>query len=366
VVQNGDFEGDLVDPWVESPGGIIFSEDAGAITHSGNRSAWFGGYTNANDWLYQDITLPDQADRLTLRYWVYMRTEALDKVRHTLRVRVQDMSGNTLEDVGTWHNLMPQSRWFYYERDLTPFRGRRVRLYFHGRTDAYARWTNFYVDDVSLEACTRPPLVQNGGFEMEDAYWKVGGDQPVTVVTDTVHTGIRALRLGEPVPATPQTTRAAWAAQAVVVPVQMARPTLHVWYRMFTNDIFDYSRFRVEIWSPNGERLQDVLFEDGYKGNGNVAPAPGTDLGWREAALDLSAFAGKRVQVRFVNENVHPGISLGSWTYVDDVTLVDDIARGNIKAWLPIVLHGPMVAGEYVPLSARVRVWSRLSGKPQR
>ena len=295
------------------------------------------------------MTLPSDVDRLTLRYWAYVRSDALDRVRHTLRVTLRDSSDNVLEDVGVWHNLMPQSRWFLYERDVTALQGQTVRLYFHGQTDDYAKWTNFYVDDVSVQACRRPALVQNGGFEEGLAFWKRGGDQPVSVVTNTIHSGTQALLLGEPVAAVTQTTEAAWTVQVIVVPVKMTKPSLHLWYRMFTNDIAAYNRFRVEVWTSNGKTRLATLLEDGYDENGNIAPPPGTDLGWKEAYLDMGSFAGKRVQVRLVNENVHPGLSLGSWTYVDDVSLVDAAPRGNWIAWLPVTLRGPLNGPTHVP-----------------
>ena len=344
-VENGGFENSLTDPWVERGTEIIYDnrEYPNVMAHSGTRAAWFGGYPNADDALYQDITLPSRADRLTLEFWTFMRTQAMDTPRHYLWARVEDLDGHVLEQAGLWHNLSPQGQWLRVRRDVTSYKGRTIRLMFQARTDASDDLTNFYVDDVALLACVRPPLVKNGGFEMGLEDWDVGGDQPVSVVTETVHSGEQAVLLGTPVPRVPQTSEAGWITQRIPVPAEMDKPTLHYWYRIFTNDIRDYSRFKVLLQDAEGK--MHLLLDAGYDSPDNIPPdTPGYDMGWQEGANDLSPYRGTWVTLYFRNENTHPGTgtyaSLGIWTYLDDIKVTDDAARGGEHRHMPLLLHG--------------------------
>ena len=48
------------------------------------------------------------------------------------------------------------------------------------------------------------------------------------------------------------------------------------------------------------------------------------DTTWaRTASYDLSAFKGQNVRLVFANRNLHGEMSLGIWTVVDDVRVVD-------------------------------------------
>ena len=59
-------------------------------------------------------------------------------------------------------------------------------------------------------------------------------------------------------------------------------------------------------------------------------------MGWRTASYDLSSFKGQTVRVVFENRNLHSGYSLGIWTYVDDVRLLDY----PDSVYLPVTVKG--------------------------
>ncbi len=340
LVQNGDFEAPLVDPWVEVGSYIVWSktENPNVKTHSGTKSAWLAGYPNADDALYQDVVLPPDADEIVIRYWVYVYSNVSESVEGMLRVQLRAPDNTPLEDIGYWHNRNPHHVWTAFTRDITGHRGRTVRVYFHATTTNVGI-TGFFLDDVSILACKRPPLLPNGGFEQGLGGWHVDptSDQPVRVVTDTVHSGAQALLLGKPVPPTPQLTSHAQISTTLSIPVGMAQPTLHYWYRMFTNDIRDYSRFKVILVDANG--VSHLLADLGYTSPNNTPPQePGYDMQWQEGIHDLSAYRGQRVTLYFRNENTHPGISWGAWTYLDDVDLQDDVLRGAHRDVLPLLL----------------------------
>jgi hypothetical protein len=164
-------------------------------------------------------------------------------------------------------------------------------------------------------------LAPNGSFEEtpELIQWAYGGDLSARLVSIATH-GSQAVRLGEPVPPEPQPQGKAWLRQTIYIRPEWQRPVLTFYYRMFVNDILDYSDLYVWLSTSNGAWLADVL-RDGYPGP--YAPLPGHDMGWRTASYDLRAFKGQNVRLIFENRNLHHNLSLGIWTIVDDVRVVD-------------------------------------------
>ena len=335
LVEDGDFEAGKTASWVESPYGVIYERKDGAITHSGTWAAWFGGYANANDTLYQTLNLPADADRIVVSYWVYVYSDQED-IAGRLRVQMRTEGGVSLEDINTWTSIHPRFVWMHVQRDVTALRGHKVRLFFHGTTTAAGTHTGFFVDDVSVQACYRRPWIQNGDFEQGLDGWTSGGTLPTAVVTDVVHHGAQSVRLGTPVPATEQGQGQALITQTITVPLGMASPSLSFWYRIFTNDIQDYSDFVVLVQDAFGHTHR--LFRAGYTSAGNYAPPPGYDMGWQQGTIDLTDFRGQSVYLSLVNENLH-AISLGIWTYVDEVLLVDDVVRGDRHVYLPALFR---------------------------
>jgi hypothetical protein len=164
-------------------------------------------------------------------------------------------------------------------------------------------------------------LARNGSFEATPdlVQWAYDGKLPVTLVEVARHAS-RAVRLGQPVPAEPQPYGKAWLRQTVYVRPEWNRPVLTFHYRMHANDISDSSDFYVWLSRADGAWLADVV-RDGYPGP--HAPPPGHDMGWRMARYDLSAFKGQNVRLVFENRNRQHDASLGIWTLVDDVRVVD-------------------------------------------
>jgi hypothetical protein len=164
-------------------------------------------------------------------------------------------------------------------------------------------------------------LALNGSFEESPdlAPWAYGGGLPVTLVETALHGG-RAVQLGEPVPAAPLPYGKAWLRQTIYVRPEWAQPVLSFHYRMFVNDSIDHSDLLVWLADADGVRLADVV-RDGYPGPD--APPPGQDLGWRTTSYDLTALKGETVRLIFENRNLDGNASLGIWTLVDDVRVVD-------------------------------------------
>lgn len=202
-------------------------------------------------------------------------------------------------------------------------------------------------------------LALNGSFEASPALdeWTYGGELPVARTPQAVH-GNYALKLGHEVPQVEQGIHEAWSHQTIYIDPSWMQPTLSFKYKMFVNDIMDYSDFFVAIQDGVGLNHLTTVLRDGFQPCGaNVAPPPGTDLGWRSASYDLSQFKGQYIRLVFSNRNLWP-ISWGIWTHVDDVRVVDagplpSLPSGSNTAYLPAITNygacDPITASDPLP-----------------
>ena len=150
VVQNGGFEnGDTI--WVQSSGPYtIIGQD---YPRSGSWSAWFEGYNNADDRLYQTINIPAGISSARLVIYLYVYSQDDPNIPYDyFHVELQDASGVTLESFLWADNRMSKSYWWRGRKNWSDFSshaGHTLRLFFQGTTD-YSHYTNFFVDDVTL------------------------------------------------------------------------------------------------------------------------------------------------------------------------------------------------------------------------
>ena len=193
---------------------------------------------------------------------------------------------------------------------------------------------------VILKEHGAAPVVCDGGFESRQfpPCWAEGGELARLVVeqldvgepTPTIepaYAGRYSALLGNPSLGEGKPTQpgipvgSAWIEQSIQVP-NTASPRLSFWYRIITYDVAqdDLRQF----WDIFALEINDeFVFWDGN-------PEPGTsqqrhDLDWRRGEVDLSAWRGQAVTVRFANWNGYsrgPGAELyNTWTYLDEVCL---------------------------------------------
>jgi hypothetical protein len=185
--------------------------------------------------------------------------------------------------------------------------------------------------------------VLNGSFETapNPVRWVYGGELPVGLTTDAIH-GLQAARLGEPSPAGSKWEGRAWLRQTFYIPPSWERPTLTFRYRMVANDSIYFSDFYAWLATSRGEWLTEIV-HDGFRSCFLPlrAPPPGYDLGWRSVSYDLSAYKGQPVRLIFENRNLHSGYSMGIWTTVDDVRVIDagpaPTPPGPHRAYVPVL-----------------------------
>jgi hypothetical protein len=131
---------------------------------------------------------------------------------------------------------------------------------------------------------------------------------------------------------------------------------LSFWYRILTYDvgwsaIFDawIDTFEVHIRDINGRELA-LLLRDGRSGSVNPDDLVLYDLGWKQFSVDLSPWAGQRVQIAFEVWNRldkwYP-----TWVYVDDISLQPG---RRVFVYQPLILRNARGAtgSASLPLSA--------------
>ncbi len=178
--------------------------------------------------------------------------------------------------------------------------------------------------------------IRNGNFDTGNfTEWTASGMLYKAVVPTTGHDGrqILAARLGTedygPSLTDPGQVPvgSATITQTLRVPDagQFAHPMLTFWYRVQTYDVMYSERlqryvdtFDVSVYDLAGRPLA-LLLRDG---NPTKEYKVKYDTGWKQASIDLSAFAGQTVQLVFANFNRHDNL-FNTWSYLDHVQVRD-------------------------------------------
>lgn len=152
-IQNGDFEAGSA-YWTLGGATIISTR----TPHSGSYSAWLGGYNNANDTLYQTITIPSTGPTgqpvlsAWLHYYWHMETEETSHPWDYLYVKIRDAYGNDLVTLEVLSDGSTANTWVSSSFDVSAYIGQTIQVYFRGTTD-FSNLTSFFIDDVCLYAC---------------------------------------------------------------------------------------------------------------------------------------------------------------------------------------------------------------------
>lgn len=150
LILNGGFESGATS-WEVTTNGPYALVSA-AFPHTGQSGAILGARDSAVDELGQAITVP-AATTATLRFWWYMLTEETDAdVWDRLDATIAaPASPSPVRLLRITDNSVPGS-WQQASIDISTYAGQSIRLAFRATTDS-DRPTDFYLDDVSLEAC---------------------------------------------------------------------------------------------------------------------------------------------------------------------------------------------------------------------
>lgn len=133
------------------------------------------------------------------------------------------------------------------------------------------------LDDLDFYLPPQNNLFSNWDFENGLTAWRTRG---LVDISTRAHTGFNALRLRGPNPGK------SWIAQTVNISADMTAPTLSFLFRLNSGNSGD--ALRVEIRKPSGELLAIPWVKKG------------TASGWTHVWVDLSAYLGRKIQVRLV------------------------------------------------------------------
>ena len=157
----------------------------------------------------------------------------------------------------------------------------------------------------------------NGGFEEGWIGWGHGGELSQTIVLTDRFSGRFSALLGSPdYPCRYVPVGSAWLEQTVCVPSTVS-PTLTFSYEIWTYDRNKklsrlYDLFDVEV--DGVQVFSDMNKTEPYGCEDPVTVVTGV------GSIDLGAYRGKRVVIRFENWNL-PDRPYNTWTYVDDVRI---------------------------------------------
>ncbi|UCC87108.1 MAG: S8 family serine peptidase [Anaerolineales bacterium] len=149
LIVNGDFETDA--GWTFG----VTRHPAGystAVVHGGARAARLGIVDGVDRYsfssIWQVVTIPADARRATLNYWVYPLSDDVfpSDLQLVLVLNEQFRVVNYVEN-----SLSDSRQWRQGSYDMTPFAGKKVYVYFGVVNRGYGSLTSaMYVDDVSL------------------------------------------------------------------------------------------------------------------------------------------------------------------------------------------------------------------------
>lgn len=122
--------------------------------HAGENSAWLVALNGEEGWISQPLTIPAGATDLRLDYWWSLVTaENPGGEFDFLRVQLLRVDNTLVATLATYSNESAESwLWNPARADLSAYAGQVVQIRFYAKNDMN-RETNFFVDDVSLQAC---------------------------------------------------------------------------------------------------------------------------------------------------------------------------------------------------------------------
>jgi hypothetical protein len=138
-------------PWVTTAG--VLDNTTLQPARTGAWKAWMNGWGSTHtDTLSQTVTIPANATKATLSYWIYIYTAetsttiAYDK----LAVQLRSSSGAVLTTLANYSNLSPRFPYAQASFDLSSYKGQTIQIYLVGTEDQGLQ-TSFIIDDFALD-----------------------------------------------------------------------------------------------------------------------------------------------------------------------------------------------------------------------
>ncbi len=226
------------------------------------------------------------------------------------------------EGAGDWVSISPEYSqnggdvWTRPLIDLSAYAGKTVQLAFHFTAPAAGGFIDagWYVDEVTVETGSfslNNPETWEGGlgdWQVDAGIWEIG--VPATVGPDQAHQGVNCA--GTVLAGNyPDGQGSRLISPSFVVPVAQLNPRLRFWH---------WYSF---AGTAGGGRVQ---IREGAGDWVSISPEYAQSSGgiWTRPLIDLSAYAGKTVQLAFSFTAPPAGGNIGAGWYVDEIQLTHD------------------------------------------
>lgn len=155
LLRNGNFDTGTFSPWLADIGSPALTSQ---VYRSAPYSVRLAGYNDAEDYVYQEVTVPSSATEVILDFWYRASSTDPSAPEDHMCVEVLDSNGDpVVEDIWVCYGLYdvePKGQWLndqlvFTGADLTPLLGQTVFVLFSGRTNA-TNPSTAWVDDVSF------------------------------------------------------------------------------------------------------------------------------------------------------------------------------------------------------------------------
>ena len=150
LIQNGSFETGSFTDWTIA--GEVLPKVTTAEAQSGSYSALLGQTStpevDGNSSIYQTITIPSTATKVTLTFWYWPGTN--DTISYAYQeALIQNTSGSTL---ATALKVCSNTKtWTEVTYDLTSYKGKTIRVFFAAHGNGYSPdYIYMYVDNISV------------------------------------------------------------------------------------------------------------------------------------------------------------------------------------------------------------------------
>ncbi|HYV28716.1 MAG TPA: hypothetical protein VFA77_14370, partial [Candidatus Eisenbacteria bacterium] len=153
---NTGFENGLANPLPWTATGGVIDNDPTEPTHGGLWKAWLNGWgVTHTDSLAQPVTIPANATKATLSFWLHITTAETTKTKifDSLALQVRNSSGTVLATLATYSNLNAAPGYLQVSFDVTQYKGQTIQIYLLGTEDQGLR-TSFLVDDFLMNVTT--------------------------------------------------------------------------------------------------------------------------------------------------------------------------------------------------------------------
>jgi uncharacterized repeat protein (TIGR02543 family) len=173
LMVNGGFESSTLAPWaIQGSPSAALKVLSGTNQYAGSQCALLANGNGYIQNLYQTITFPTNLIAATFSFYYNIISTDPIPFDATLSVYITDVNGNVLLNIGEVSNLNISGGYVQSSDNLVTYTGapnltyagKTVQVHFAAATDGYGAYTQFYLDDVSMQVATTANIPANDDF----------------------------------------------------------------------------------------------------------------------------------------------------------------------------------------------------------